>query len=327
MPPGRQDTRTEPGAGADRGPGSVHVRAVLSFLKGFAMDISPNDIYALPSIERSGWYDHHQNLMEKAFGFDLYSDLDYSAAEQAGDDRLMVDTKLTFHVDLGGSRSSSVYAVSLDGKPFGVFVASGRGEADHGAFFVTDKDLHREARAHLARWRHETGWTKFVDADATVPGIASFYGTSLAKSGVGYRLAQPEHVAADGNLVFDAEAFRSAIMDVRREYLAANPGKAKFPIHNAAMRKAIAETIVRSVPSDLRCVVVNELGGEKGDRFRPWTGAAVATEEGTYLIGLEPAYYDANEFSWMERIAVERIGGPELIESYGAEAEASLPRP
>jgi len=264
--------------------------------------------------------------MEKAFGLDLYSDLDYSGAEKAGDRRLMVDTKLTFHVDLGGARSSSVYSVSLDGKPFGVFVASGRGEADHGTFFVTDKALHREARAHLGRWRHETGWTKFVDADAPVAGIASFYGSSVAKSGSGYRLAQPEHVAADGNLVFDVEAFRSAILDVRRDYLAANPGKAKYPIHNAGVRKAIAETIAMSVPSDLKCVIVNELGGEKGDRFRPWTGVAVATDEGTYLIGLEPAHYDSNEFSWMERIAVQRAGGPELINDYGEADAPSLPR-
>jgi len=285
--------------------------------------MTPDEIYSLPTIDTHAWHDADQRLIWEVFGLELH-ELDCDSARNASEGRLATHLKLSGRMD-SSSAAASITAVTLDGKPFGLYVAAGRGQSDHRRFIRTDDAVYQQALGYISTWRELNPYHLAADPGDDVPEISSFFHMKVAKGAAGPCLALDRHVAEDGSLLFDNVAFwrrleESPVIRSTKDWT-----HTEAPLSHARVRDAVAEAMRAAIPGNLRSAIVNELGGDEGDEYRHWTAAALATEEGTYLIGMHPWQLHEKGHVWRERIAVERIGGPELFERYAPEVEALRP--
>lgn len=270
------------------------------------------------------WHESDPSLIMEAFSYELHGDLDFEEARRQGDNRLKIRTKLQGRIDSLTS-AAAVMALTFDGHPFGIYVAAGRSMDDHKQFIRTDDALYRQAHGYLTTWLRPNPYHLSADPGQDVPELSSFHYQVVAKGPEGPVLAPHDYVGDDGTLLFDNVAFwrnldKAPFVKASTDWHYSEPA-----LSSNRVRDEVAEAMRAAVPAHLRSAVVNELGGQESDEYRRWTGVVLATDEGTYLIGLEPWQLKRKGSEWRERVAVTRIGGPEMFDDYAPAAGA--PRP
>jgi len=282
--------------------------------------MKPNDVYAMPSLYSEPFWHANDRVLEGAFGIEE-RDLDVNGAESANDQRIQCHLKMQYV--FGEDHASTVRALTLDGKPFGIFVEAGY-EGSHARFIPTDADLHARALAIIDGWRKRPRFDPPADADSELRDLTFFEDTAAIRTEDGFRLVDIRFVDDAGTPIFDPKRFVKAWREFGEE-LKTIPHDEQREKEWVVDRKA--EIISKAVPGNLRSVVINHIK-ERPELIDTWFAVAVATDEGTYGIGLYA--HDLTRgigFASGDQIVTERLGGPDLFEEYEARYGASLPTP
>jgi len=271
--------------------------------------VKPSELYAMPDMAIEPWYDDLGFRLDRIFGVDLY-DVDTRAAEEANDQRIVLRQKM--RAEWGDEGTAAVYAVTFDGKPYGIYLEAGEGDFSKSRFLVTDRHIQAQAQQHVMSWanKHEIGEGIDEGFDLISFGGLGGYAT-VVKSGDGYRLVGERFVTDEGVMLLDETALADAI------------GR-RFVISGRVVAdRDGADLIAASIPEGLRSLVVNDIDAPGTGFGGRWIAAVVATDEGTYALHTNGGFSDASDLS------CERIGGEDLfdrfVERYGA--TASLPTP
>jgi len=271
--------------------------------------MKPHELYSMPDLSIDPWYLDRGNRLDELFGVSVY-DVDVDAAEEANDERVLLHEKL--RAEWGDEGAASVYAVTFNGKPYGIYMTAGEGDYGKSRFLVTDRGLQSVAQQHVLSWgrKHEKGDEIDGSFDLTSFGGLGGYAT-VVKSGDGYRLVGERFVTDEGVMLLDETALADAI------------GR-RFVISGRVVAdRDGADLIAASIPEGLRSLVVNDIDAPGTGFGGRWIAAVVATDEGTYALHTNGGFSDASDLS------CERIGGEDLfdrfVERYGA--TASLPTP
>jgi len=310
--------------------------------------MKPADVYAMPTHYTLCWHDGPEGLLGDVFGVDP-DDFDLAAAADSGSYR--VECHLKMAADLDGYREATVHALTVDGKPFGIY-ASSNGE---GRFIVTDMARHADAVRLVEEWRIKPRNGILSHRDAELRELDAFGGMSVVSAPEGLRLVRQRYSDGCGNLVFDEALFDKAFGDhVRSLVLGGDthaaaraagiiaghpkgmlpePGRGTMP--DAEGRRRIAEVIRRGVPGGIRSAVVDEMPREtvldddfslNGCEFETdWTAAVVATEDGTYALRVPVKALSDGSFEWARHVSCQRLGHPDLFEDYACETATPAP--
>jgi hypothetical protein len=309
--------------------------------------MKPADVYAMPTHYTLSWHEGPDGLMSDVFGVDS-EHFDLRAAADSGDYRIECHLKMA--ADLDGYREATVHALTVDGRPFGIY-ASSDGEAQ---FIVTNMALHAEAVRLVEEWRIEPRVGVLAHRDAELRELDSFGGMSVVSTPDGLRLVKRRYSDGGGTLVFDEARFHEALKEHvgklviggvvnaaaqaaeviggHREGSLGHFERGSMP--DAGQRRLIAGIIRRGVPDGIRSVIVDEMPRDtvldddfslNGCEFETdWTAAVVATENGTYALRV-PAKALSENFNWARHVSCQRLGSPDLFEEYACEATSPVP--
>jgi len=287
------------------------------------------DLFALPADEIVPWYDGRGDLLEDAFGV-RDGELDTDAAEAANDRRVLVHRKMSLAWE--SDYSASVYVLTFDDKPYGVYLAAGEDERGHTNFLITDPDTHEEAIRHVRMWRYDRKVGTVIDGDFDISRLGFLGGhAAIVKDMSGtFRLAEEKYVAEDGTLLLDDRAFSDVLHDLRQRILAEDPTADERKGEFLDRLPEAATAIARAIPDGVRYVEVNRWQEEiSGTLPSFWRAGVVGTEEGTYEIGVNADALEVSSLRWEWGLEIQRIGGPELFDKfaarYGKGAEAPTP--
>lgn len=283
--------------------------------------MKPNDVYAMPDLDTEPFWYAPSSLLEEAFGAREW-DIDEEAARKADDQRIQCHLKMRY--SFGEDHSSSVTAVTLEGKPFGIFIKAGH-EGRYTQFIPTDAELFKEATRIIDGWRRRPSFDKVADPAAELENLTFFHETAAIRTEEGFRLIDLRFVDNVGTVIFDEARFLQAFRDFDK-VLREIPHDVQMGID--WMKEHKAEIISKAVPEHLRSVTVNAIK-ENHDFLNLWVATVVATDEGTYAIGIHEDFVTSSGFASGDTIHTERLGGPELFEQYAERygAEASAPTP
>jgi hypothetical protein len=247
----------------------------------------------------------------------------YDKARSGMSDRVQYHEKLLFYRD--ADYSGAVYVLSLDGNPYGIYVcADGDNEADS-SFFVTDRVIHNEAVASVSRWIRSPMIDRSISMDFELD-ASKLLGDNarFASKDGSYRLVD-SRLVEDGTMLFDRERFSEAFDEFVATVLKADPNAPDKPDATRNWLPEAAQAILKGIPENLRSIYANEMVSQDRQRPMSWIAAAMATEKGTYLIGLDSNSLDRASLRWSDDIRVVRLGGPEhwetMKEHYGSRPE------
>jgi len=285
--------------------------------------MKPSDVYAMPSEYSQPIWHVNDAVLEACFGMEE-RDLDLRGAEAANDQRIQCHLKMQYV--FGEDHSSMVRALTLEGKPFGILVEAGY-DGEHTQFILTDATLHAQALSIAEGWRRKPRFGPPVDANDDLQDLTFFPDTAAIRTENGFQLVDIKFVDNAGTLIFDPERFLAAWREFDGELRGLR--KEEQPKGKEWVVERKAEIISKAVPEHLRSVVVNHIK-ERPKFIDTWFAVAVATDEGTYGIGLHAHNLTrGGGFASGAQIVTERLGGPELFEEYEARYgnRASLPTP
>lgn len=198
--------------------------------------MKPAELYTLPSLSESAWYDDHSKVAIEVLDIDGFDEFSHYPEIRANDDgRLKVAKKLQHFVDF--DRAATIYALYFDDKPFAYATTSGRGGDDSREQFVTNPDVWRAARNYAvellsreAELDHE-----IVSDDADV--IHGFYSTAITKIDGEVRLVDTKTInPMTGTPVYDMKRFNERFEEICRP-LASEVGQEKG-LSNPRMKEA-----------------------------------------------------------------------------------------
>ena len=281
--------------------------------------MTPNDIYCLPTIRTDPWHAQEEALND-FFGVSCHS-FDQDRARGEGADDISFATKLRCAIDWG-ERSTSYVAVTFRGAPVGLLMTAGRGGRDSVAALVTDSEAFSACLAYMARWTtvppHDV-----VDPAADIEDLGILYGTVAVRVGEEVRLVLADRLAEDGTLLFDDVAWTAAFDVIVRPAFrrGMHDDEMEAGFSGPRMKTFAAEAVAAAIPAGVRAAVPDPeaLAASLPGHLRDgWHAVAVATDEGTYTVGLPSREASGKWFGWASAIQVERIGGPELFDTLGS---------
>ncbi|TLX17127.1 hypothetical protein [Rhizobium sp. MHM7A] len=271
--------------------------------------MTPNEIYALPSLSSTLWYKDFSEVLpevlnlEQEFGDPAYKDLDTKS--------LLVHTKLGYTSD--GSRTVTVFALTFEDKPFAVMFTGGRGGRDRREYFVTDTAVWKEARGYVQSLTSNVLARDVPKAQADVELISEFYDTTFVKAATGYLAVNSKHAhPVTGALIYDQKQFTKVWRETKQDGLirAWNDPKEETP----EMRQAALEAYQAGVVG--KAVQLNTQLSEEQLLF-----AASAVDGITFAYVVEPrsryAAWGLNTTPWA-------VGPASMLECY---AEIAAGRP
>jgi len=283
--------------------------------------MKPNDVYAMPDLDTDPLWYAPNSLLEETFGAREW-DLDEESMRKADDRRILVHRKMSYV--FGEDHSSTVTALTLDGKPFGIFIKAGY-EGSHTHFIPTDAELHKQAIEIVDGWRRRPSFSKVADPAAELDVLTFFHETAAIRTEDGFRLIDLRFVDNAGTVIFDEKRFLQAFREFGQT-LKGMPHDEQQGIE--WLKESKAAIISQAVPESIRSVTVNDVK-ENPDFIDLWVAAVVGTDEGTYAIGIHDGFITGSGFASGSTIHTERLGGPELFDEYAERygAKASLPTP
>jgi len=294
--------------------------------------MKPSDVYALPALDDNPWHHAPKDMLLKVFGLREWEIWQKGCREQ-GDEagRVRFQRKMT-HV-FSEDRHASVYSLTLDGQPFGVYVCDLGGAKPADAFFHSDERLLARAVSHVQQWRNRfVGGFSAPDQD--MRGLEYLGEVGIAKAPEGYRLVESQFVGDGEYLVFDEKRHFDVLGEHCGPYwptladktpMLSNPKTPEF-------RRIAAQCILASIPEGLKSVLVDDIEDhERGSRHGMWIAAAVGTDRSTYLIGVMPDDLGKPGFHWANNLACSRCDGPgyidDLAEKYADRQPPRQPQP
>jgi len=271
--------------------------------------MKPSELYAMPDLEIEAWYDDLGVRLDRIFDVSMY-DVDLRAAEEANDERVVLRKKM--QAEWGDEGIASIYAVTFDGKPYGIYLEAGEGDFGKSRFLVTDRSIQAQAQQHIMSWRSRHVIGEEIDDGFDLVSFGGLGGyATVVRSKDGYRLVGERFVTDEGVLLLDEAALADAI------------GRHFVISGRVVADRDGADLIAASIPDGLKSLVVNDINAPGTGFSGRWIAAVVATDEGTY------ALYADGGFNHASDLACERIGGEDLFDRFVARygATASLPTP
>lgn len=285
--------------------------------KGTVM--KPNDVYAMPSLRTEPLWFAPESMVEEAFGIKEW-DFDDELMRQADDQRIQCHRKMEYH--LGDENSSTVYALTLEDKPFGIFIKAGY-QGQHMQFIPTEENLFMEAIGIVNGWRKRSMFNDVVDPSAELNDLTFFHETAAVRTEEGFRLIDIRFVDNAGTIIFDEKRFLSAFREFGNT-LKDIPHDERKGIDWVKEQKAAI--ISKAVPEHLRSVTVNETKQNPAS-LNLWIATVVGTDEGTYAIGIHENLLKRSDFISGSNITTEWLGGPDLFVRYAEKYGAGSPSP
>jgi len=291
--------------------------------------MKPSDVYAMPALDSNPWWLAPDMMLVEVFGmreWDIWEKVREGGAKA---DRVRFERKMSHIVDDEG-RDASVYALTLDGKPFGVYVGQHGGDHPYGEFFHTDASAWRDAKSIASQWRSRPKFGSGLSIDGFIPGLEYLPGAGIVRDGDGYRMVDGQFTDNYENMLFDDRLFQKAYAAFyerhqdrpRSEPLLADP----------AIRREAAEAIRAAVPEGVRAVLVDDwYDYPLDDGGREWIAVVVGTARGAYYITLPEARFEDGPFAWSRNFKCARRDGvwilDNLAERYADRQPAYQPKP
>jgi hypothetical protein len=204
--------------------------------------MTPDQIYALPSISSALWFKDHSEVLTEVLAMD--DDLSNLAFEELDTKSLLVHRKMAYTSD--GSRSVDVYALTFEDRPFAVMFTGGRGGSDVRDHFVTDAAVWKEARGYVNAIATETLARQVLTVKADEELISDFYDATFVETETGYRAVNRKHAhPVTRALVYDQKKFAQAWRDAKQSFPATewNDPKRETP----EIKRAVLETYLAGV--------------------------------------------------------------------------------
>jgi hypothetical protein len=293
--------------------------------------MTPNEIYALPTIGTDNWFDYWNEIAENALGLAAW---DNNEALQAADSgRLVVNTKLDINFD--GDRGVTIRSLEFDGVPFALYLTGGRGGSDKRDVVVTDRGAWKRAKAHALTLIAETA--EFTDTEASADDdlLNGYYGARIVRFGSDVRLVKSDHVhPISGSPVFDDLAYDAEFDRVIRplgEELGYESGLGDPRMMTAAvdtMRKGIIGRAIHfesAVTDGQRLVGASVVDGQTFMHSLGTSGSHYTWKRGGYtrmvgpasMLGTYEAFYSGRGVSLDDPYVVE------LAAAFGADVETA----
>lgn len=169
--------------------------------------MKPTEIYEMPSLSSSVWYQDFSEVLKDVFEFEF--DLGGAAHDETDTKSLLVHTKLGFTSD--GSRTVTVYALTFEDEPFAVMFTGGRGGRDKREFFITDKNIWTAARGYVLSVINSATSKNVQETDVNTELFTKFYGASFVKTDSGYRAIHNQHAhPVTESLIYDQKKASAA---------------------------------------------------------------------------------------------------------------------
>lgn len=204
--------------------------------------MTPDQIYALPSISTSLWYRDHSEVLSEVMMME--DDLGNLAFEEVDNKSLLVHRKMAYTSD--GSRSVDVYALTFEDRPFAVMFTGGRGGRDIRDHFVTDAAVWKEARGYVDAIVTEMLARQVLTVKADEELISDFYDATFVETETGYRAVNRKHAhPVTKTLVYDQKKFAHAWRDSKQSFPATewNDPKRETP----EIKQAVLDTYLAGV--------------------------------------------------------------------------------
>lgn len=268
--------------------------------------MTPNEIYALPSLSTTLWYRDFSEVLpevlniEQEFGDPAYKELDTKS--------LLVHTKLAYTSDF--SRTVTVFALTFEDKPFAVMFTGGRGGRDRREYFVTDPVVWKEARDYVQSVASSVLARDVTKAQADVELISKFYDATFVKTEAGYLAVNSNHAhPVTSALIYDQKKFTKVWREAKQDGLirAWNDQKVETPeMRQAALAAYQAGVMGKAVRLDTKLSETQHLF------------AASAVDGVTFAYVFEPrsryAGFGLNTKPWA-------VGPASMLECYAEIAE------
>ena len=256
----------------------------------------PSDLYAMPTLGEDDW--RSSPAVAIMFGEE------HAYPEQVSRDEVPLDILTKARAvgpDEDGEGDALWQVIAWEGRPFGTVQRVGI----DGWRVVTDADLFGQASADLASVSARRMGKEEVAADAFVQGLDLVGGHRLMRSGDGFRPVEAR-LCAGSAAVLDPATLAGLLPD---------PGATLAKAFDALGTEGLREALLASMPPGLRVAFEYDVG--KAERFPTprspgWAGPLVATDEGTYLLGI---WHGDAHCPVADAVRVLFVGDPSLVDT------------
>ena len=210
--------------------------------------MTPDQIYALPSISSAPWYKDYSEVLTEVLVME--DDLGNLAFEELDTKSLLVHRKMAYTSD--GSRSVDVYALTFEDRPFAVMFTAGRGGKDVRDHFVTDASVWMEAREYVNAIATAMLARQVLTVKPDEELVSDFYDATFVETETGYRAVNRKHAhPVTKALVYDQKKFAHAWRDEKQLFPATewnSPQKETAEIKQAVLDAYLAGVVGTRVP-------------------------------------------------------------------------------
>ncbi len=274
--------------------------------------MTPNEIFALPTIKDQDWRDTDSEMIDGVFGISGFAHSFFDGRPPVEGSKILFSRKLSFYD--GDEHTTNVTAVYFEGAPFMVVMTSGEYDTDNMECVVTDEAVFTAAKRHVAEALVVAphGHDVVSGEKAQIKGHG---GVVIAMSTEGAKLVSPYNVRwSDGALVFDPDAVHR---EFHRTMQADIPGMRENGLNAPELRRK-AMAVLKAGVSDAFSVLDLDWMVTSDEELK-WVPFAFADGMHTHMVVVDRRDFE-NGARWTHT-ATTRVGPPSVLHALESRTE------